>query len=140
MGGREVMALQTYLVHFRDRRLALTVGAGLEQRLARDGHDAVALIPAGDGLGLTRADGSSHPARRRSRTSTPQVIALYEEGLLAKLQSLGLTAYIGIGPAEQPAAIRWGNGGGALLLPVTTAGDPSTPSPATPPGPRTQHA
>jgi hypothetical protein len=123
MGGREVMTLQTYLIHFRDRRLALAVGAGLEDRLARDGHDAVALVPVGGGLGLTRADGAGCGPSRLSYSGTPQVVALYEEGLLARLESLGLTAYIGIGPGEEPGAIRWSNRGGALLLPVTTARD-----------------
>jgi hypothetical protein len=43
------MAPQTYLVHFRDRQLALAVGAELEDRLAEDGREAVALVPAGAG-------------------------------------------------------------------------------------------
>ena len=117
------MAVQTYLVHFRDRRLALAVGAGLEDRLARDGRDVVALVPAGDGFGLARAGGGGRGGTRRSFAGAPQVVALYEDGLLARLESLGLTAYIGVGPGEEPGAIRWGNGGGAMLLPVTTAGD-----------------
>ena len=112
--------MQSYLVHFRDRQLALAVGAGLEDRLTRDGHDAVALVPASDGLALTRVDGTGRRASRRSYGEAPQVVALYEEGLLAKLESLGLTAYVGVRPDEEPGIIRWGNGG-AMLLPVTTA-------------------
>lgn len=62
MSGREVIAVPTYLIHFRDNELALAVGAALEGRLAADGRDAIALVPAGDGLGLTRAaDGGRGP-------------------------------------------------------------------------------
>jgi hypothetical protein len=116
----KVRAVQSYLVHFRDRQLALAVGAGLEDRLARDGHDAVALVSRADGAGLTRADGTGRRASRGSYRDAPQVVALYEEGLLAKLESLGLTAYVGVHPDEEPGTIRWSNGG-AMLLPVTTA-------------------
>jgi uncharacterized membrane protein YgcG len=107
MGGQTV-ALQTYLIHFRDRQLALAIGAELEDRLARDGRPAVALVPAGDTLGLTRA--------------APQVVALYEEGLLSRLESLGLTAYVGVCPEEEAGVVRWAHGG-AMLLPVATARD-----------------
>jgi hypothetical protein len=102
------MASQTYLIHVRDRQLALAVGAELEDRLARDGRQAVALVPAGDGLGLPRA--------------APQVVALYEEGLLSRLESLGLTAYVGVPPEEEAGVVRWAHGG-AMLLPVATARD-----------------
>ena len=40
------MSSQTYLVLIREGRLALAVATELEERLARDGHDAVALVPA----------------------------------------------------------------------------------------------
>src|SRR5262249_15906470 len=121
MDGREVMAMQTYLIHFRDRQLALAVGAELEDCLARDGREAVALVPAGDGLGLTRAGGEGQGGSRRSQ-GVPHVVALHEEGLLGKLESLGLTAYVGVRPEEEPRIVRWGNGG-AMLVPVTTARD-----------------
>jgi hypothetical protein len=123
MTDREVMALQTYLVHFRDRKLALAVGAELENRLAQDGRDAVALVPAGDGLGLARAGRGGRRASRGSYGGTPQVVAVYEEGLLAKLESLGLKAYVGVCPGDERGIIRWGNGGGAILLPIATARD-----------------
>jgi hypothetical protein len=122
LNGYEEMAVQTYLIHLRDRQLALAVGAELEDRLARDGRDAVALVPAGDGFALTRADSAGRGASRASYGRAPQVVALYEEGLLAKLESLGLTAYVGVCPDEDPAVVRWGTGG-AMLLPVSTARD-----------------
>jgi hypothetical protein len=113
------MTVQTYLIHLRDRQLALAVGAELEDRLARAGRDAVALVPAGDGLGLTRAAGQ-HRASRGSYAGAPHVVALYEDGLLETLESLGLTAYVGVCPGEEPGTVRWGDGG-AILLPVATA-------------------
>jgi hypothetical protein len=121
MGTRDMTtAVQTYLIHFRDRELALAVGAALEGRMAADGREAVALVPAGDGLGLTRADGGGRGAGRGSYGAAPQVVALYEDGLLDRLEALGLTAYIGIGPGQEPGVFRWGDGG-AMLLPVATA-------------------
>jgi hypothetical protein len=41
------MTLQSYLILMRDPQLALAVGSALEARLTGDGHDALALVPAG---------------------------------------------------------------------------------------------
>ncbi len=49
------MTSQTYLILIRDGRLALAVGAALEERLLRDGHEALALVPAARGLELADA-------------------------------------------------------------------------------------
>ena len=39
------MTSQTYLILIRDGRLALAVGAALEDRLLRDGYSGMALVP-----------------------------------------------------------------------------------------------
>src|SRR5215469_7482604 len=121
MGGHKVMAVQPYLIHLRERHLALAIGAELEERLARDGREAIALVPAGDEFALTGANGRGRGVSRGSY-GAPHVVALYEEGLLATLESLGLTAYVGVRPEEEPRAVRWASGG-AILLPVGTARD-----------------
>jgi hypothetical protein len=41
------MTLQSYLILMRDPQLTLAVGSALEARLTGDGHDALALVPAG---------------------------------------------------------------------------------------------
>jgi hypothetical protein len=119
------MTSQTYLILIRDARLALAVGTALEDRLLADGHRALALVPAarrpelaGPGYRKqfgTWQTGPGHTSR------APQVVALYEDGLLTRLESLGLAAYVGVPPHEQWRVVHWGNGAGAILLPVATA-------------------
>jgi len=67
MSVREVATVQTYLIHLQDRELALAVGAALESRLTADGREAVALVPASDGLGLTRPESGSRGSPRCAR-------------------------------------------------------------------------
>src|ERR1700730_3581734 len=125
--GLRKMTSQTYLILIRDGSLALAVGAALEDRLVRDGHDALALVPAVRGLefaeagyhrhlGMWQAD-AGHPSR------APHVVALYEDGLLKRLEGLGLGAYIGVPHEEEWRIVHWDNDAGAILLPVATARD-----------------
>jgi hypothetical protein len=115
---------QTYLVMIRDGQLALTVANALEERLLRDGHHALALVLTARGLDLagqghdTAWQLSRWPAQRR-----PQVVALYEEGLLGRLESLGMAAYVGVPEDQDWRVIRWNNQAGAIMLPVATARD-----------------
>lgn len=51
------MTPQTYVILISDGSLALAVGAALEDRLARDGYSALALVPA---RGLDFADAGYH--------------------------------------------------------------------------------
>ncbi len=120
------MTPQTYMILISDGSLALAVGAALEDRLARDGHSALALVPA---RGLDFADAASHrrpgtwQARPGHSSRAPQVVALYEDGLLKRLESLGLAAYVGVPHEEEWRVVHWDNDAGAILLPVTTARD-----------------
>ena len=116
------MTAQTYLILISDDRLALTVGAALEDRLARDGHGAVALVPASDRLGwagLGRGAGIS-AWQAGPAGWAPQVIALYEERLLERLEALGLAAYVGVPREQERGIVHWGGGAGAILLPVAS--------------------
>ena len=51
------------------------------------------------------------------------MVALYEDGLLADLASLGLPAYVGVPHDEEPEIARWADDSGAIMLPVATARD-----------------
>jgi hypothetical protein len=121
------MRSQIYLVLIRDGRLALTVGAALEDRLLRDGYRAMALVPAVRGPEFADSDCRRHLATWRSGSEpvshAPQVVALYEDGILADLASLGLPAYVGVRHSEEPQIARWTDDSGAIMLPVTTARD-----------------
>jgi len=121
------MKSQIYLVLIRDGRLALTVGAALEDRLLRDGHRAIALVPAARGPEFAGSDRRRHLAIWGSGPASaghgPQVVALYEEGLLDDLASLGLPAYVGVRHDEEARVARWADGSGAIMLPVATARD-----------------
>ncbi len=50
-------------------------------------------------------------------------MALYEDGLLKRLESLGLAAYVGVPNEEEWRIVHWDNDIGAMLLPVATARD-----------------
>jgi hypothetical protein len=121
------MRSQIYLIMIRDGRLALTVGAALEDRMLRDGHSAMALVPAVRGPEFADSDYGRHVASWRSGSARaghgPQVVALYEDGLLADLASLGLPAYVGVRHDEEPRIARWADDSGAIMLPVATARD-----------------
>jgi hypothetical protein len=121
------MRSQIYLILIRDGSLALTVGAGLENRLLRDGSRAMALVPTVRGPEFADADYLRHLAIWRSGSEpvgqAPQVVALYEDGLLANLASLGLPAYVGVRDGDEPRIARWAGGPGAIMLPVATARD-----------------
>jgi hypothetical protein len=111
------MRSQIYLIMIRDGRLALTVGAALEDRMLRDGHSAMALVPAVRGPEFADSDCRRHLGR------APHVVALHEDGLLADLASLGLPAYVGVPHDEEPQIARWADDSGAIMLPVATARD-----------------
>ena len=121
------MRSQIYLIMIRDGRLALTVGAALEDRMLRDGHSAMALVPAVRGPEFADSDYGRHLASWRSGSPRgghgPQAVALYEDGLLADLASLGLPAYVGVRHDEEPQIARWADDSGAIMLPVATARD-----------------
>jgi hypothetical protein len=117
---------QTYLILIKDGNLALSVGVALEDRLLRDGHCALSLVPAVRGSDFVDTVGDRDMATQFgpwAATRPPQVVALYEDGLLPRLESLGLAAYIGIPREEDWRIIGWANGSGAMLLPVATARD-----------------
>jgi hypothetical protein len=118
---------QTYLILIKDDGLALGIGEALEDRLLRDGHSAVALVPAVRGAGFADvADEWLHEARRLDPAMggrPPQVVALYEDGLLERLEPLGLAAYVGVPLAQDWRVVPWGDNSGAILLPVATARD-----------------
>jgi hypothetical protein len=75
------MTLQSYLILMRDPQLAVAVGSAFEARLTGDGHDALALVPAGHrqerarpGRGSLRAgDGRAGNHRRCGGASSPGV-------------------------------------------------------------------
>jgi hypothetical protein len=121
------MRSQIYLVLIRDGSLALAVGAGLENRLLRDGSRAMALVPAVRGPEFADSGYGRQLAMRRPGSAPvghgPQVVALYEDGLLADLASLGLPAYVGVRDGGEPRVVRWAGGPGAIMLPVATARD-----------------
>src|ERR671936_649901 len=94
------MTQQVYLILIRDGSLALAAGTALEERLAVDGHPGMALVPARRGTDFAdQGDGPDldYLAKAiRGGGSAPQVVALYEDGLLDMLQTLGLAAYVGV--------------------------------------------
>ena len=120
------MAEHTHLIFIRDGSLALSVAAALEERLAHDGHDALALVPAVRGADFV---GTYHRQLRAWPTDPgqpggPVVVALDEDGLLNRLEALGLAAYVGVPQADEWRIVYWAGGGaGAILLPVATARD-----------------
>jgi hypothetical protein len=121
------MTSQTYLIFIRDVSLALEVGTALEDRLSRDGHCGLALVPATRSLELAgagcRRQFGAWQAGPEHDNQAPQVVALYEDGLLKRLESLGLAAYVGVPQEQEWRIVRWNNGAGAILLPVATARD-----------------
>lgn len=118
---------QTYLILIRDGDLALGLGEALEDRLLADGHSAVALVPAVRGGDF--ADVAEEWLRRARQLAPeqdgpmPQLVALHEDGLLQRLEPLGLAAYIGIPRSQEWRVVPWGEDSGAMLLPVSTARD-----------------
>jgi hypothetical protein len=119
------MTPQTYLVMIRDGRLALAVADALEERLSLDGHNALVLAPAPRGLALADEHGRDWPwqAGRLPAGRRPQVVAVQEEGLLGRLEALGLAAYVGVPLDEDWRVIRWDSQAGAIMLPVASARD-----------------
>jgi hypothetical protein len=120
------MGSQIYLVLIRDGRLALAVGAALEDRLLRDGHGAMAVVPTVRGPEFTASDGRRHLGAWRTGSAAdrrPQVVGLYEDGLLESLATLGLPAYVGVRDGDEPRIARWADGLGAIMVPVGTARD-----------------
>ncbi len=115
-----MMRSQVYLVLIKDGRLALTVGAALEDRLLRDGHRAMALVPVVRGREFADSD---YRRQLASAGHAPQVVTLYEDGLLDRLATLGLPAYVGVQHDEEARVARWSNDSGAIMLPVATARD-----------------
>lgn len=119
------MTEQTYLVLIRDGQLALAVGAALEERFAQDGVQGLALVPSVRGADFGGIGESSRDyLRQAGRNGTePQIVALYEDGLLGMLESLGLCAYVGVPGDQDWRIMHWDGAGGAMLLPVVTARD-----------------
>lgn len=118
---------QTYLILIKDDDLALALGEALEDRLMRDGHSAVALVPAVRGADFADvAEEWLHQARQLDSAPSgplPQLVALYEDGLLQRLEPLGLPAYVGVPRSQKWRVLPWGEDSGAMLLPVATARD-----------------
>jgi hypothetical protein len=117
---------QTYLILIKDGNLALAVGAALEDRLLRDGRCSLSMVPAVRGPDFADTVGDRNLGARFgpwAGTRPPHVVALYEDGLLPRLESLGLAAYIGVPKEEDWRIVRWDNGTGAMLLPVASARD-----------------
>src|SRR5215472_15627206 len=121
------MTARTYLILIEDVDLALAVGAALEDRMAKDGYRAVALVPTPSGhlstLTGQLVGAGPRPPGISPGSARPHVVALYEDGLLGWLKSVGLPAYVGIPDGEERRVIDWGNGAGAMLLPVSSARD-----------------
>jgi hypothetical protein len=116
-----LLTQQTYLVLISDGQLALAVAAALQERLARDGHRTLALVPSWRGAdpGVLGALGQA-AWRAEPR---PLVVAAWEDGLLGLLESLGLRAYVGVPENHDWRVLHFDGGGGAMLLPVATARD-----------------
>lgn len=92
---------QTYLVLIKDGKLALAVGAALEDRLSQDGRRAVSLVPATRGADFIDSVHGQCLEQWQGFGGGPlQVVALYEEGLLERLKLLGLAAYVAV-PLEE---------------------------------------
>ena len=123
------MTQQVYLILIRDGSLALAAGAALEERLGADGHPGMALVPARRGTDFAdQGDGPDldYAAKVvRGGGPTPQVVALYEDGLLDMLQTLGLAAYVGVPDHHDWRIIHFDDAAtaGAMLLPVVTGRD-----------------
>jgi hypothetical protein len=118
---------RTYLILIRDGRRALAVATALEERMVRDGRAGLTLIPAirgsdFPGAGYQRQLQAWHDCRSRN-SAAPQVVALHENGILEKLESLGLAAYIGVPKDSQWRILRWQKDAGAIFLPVATVRD-----------------
>jgi len=112
------MTTQSYIVLIRNARLASAVGAALEDRLLRGGHRAVSFAADPGEMGML------HEHCRGWRTEPePLVVALYEDGLLPGLASLGLAAYVGVPEDVGWQVVSWDNGLGAMMLPVSSARD-----------------
>ena len=118
-----ILTTQSYLILMRDAHLAVAVGSALEDRLTGDGHDALALVPAGHWQERARPGPGSLRAGDGRAAKAPQVVARYKEGLQEWLEALGLPAYVGVPPEEDGGIVRWGGDSGAVLLPVATARD-----------------
>jgi hypothetical protein len=118
---------QTYLILIKDAGLALAVGEELEDRLLRDGHNAVALVPAVRGAGFAETGEDWLQVARGLDPGIamrpPHLVTLYEEGLLERLEPLRLATYVGVPKAQNWRLVPWGQDGGAMLLPVSTARD-----------------
>ena len=91
------MTARTYLILIEDVDLALAVGAALEDRMAKDGYRAVALVPTPSGhlstLTGQLVGAGPRPPGISPGSARPHVVALYEDGLLGWLKSVGLPAY-----------------------------------------------
>jgi hypothetical protein len=116
---------QTYLILIRDDSLALALGEALEERLLADGHSGAALVPAVRG-----ADFASIAADwlQQARAldpglggQPPHLVALQEDGLLERLEPLGLAAFVGVPQDQEWRVVPWGEDAGAMMLPVATA-------------------
>ncbi|MGO9080021.1 MAG: hypothetical protein ACLQDY_13405, partial [Streptosporangiaceae bacterium] len=139
---READAPETYLVLLRNPRLARAVGTALEEMLAAEDRDALALVPPVRGTGFAQWVASPAPAdRQRLRAwcagnlpagGAPVLVGLDEDGLADWLRRLRLAAYIGIPPGQgEPAGLLLGGRAGeqlnqssrVRLIPVTTLSD-----------------
>jgi hypothetical protein len=118
---------QTYMILIRDASAALAIGEALEHRLLQDGHNAVALVPAARGAAFADTGEEWLQAARRldpgMTRRPPHLVALYEDGLLERLEPLGLATYVGVPQSENWRLVPWGQDGGAMLLPVSSASD-----------------
>jgi hypothetical protein len=118
---------QTYLILIRDASAALAIGEALEHRLLQDGHDAVALVPAVRGAEFADTGAEWLQAARRldpgMAKRPPHLVALYEDGLLERLEPLQLATYVGVHEQENWRLVPWGQDCGAMMLPVSTARD-----------------
>jgi hypothetical protein len=118
---------QTYLILIKDAALALAVGEALEDRLLQDGHRAVALVPAVRGASFAdTGDDWLQEARRLDPGMAyrpPHLVAVYEDGMLQRLEPLQLATYVGVPNGQDWRFVPWGQDCGAMLLPVSTARD-----------------
>jgi hypothetical protein len=113
------------LILIRDDSLALALGEALEKRLLADGHSAAALVPAVRGADFASI-ATDWLQQARALDSglggqPPQLVALQEDGLLERLEPLGLAAYVAVPQSEEWRVVPWGEDAGAMLLPVATA-------------------
>lgn len=120
------MPPETFLILIKDDDLAAAVAAALPGRLEQESRTAAVVVPAfrrlafaswRPGLAASELAGQVRPAGRCV------AVGVCEAGLLDGIRSLGLPAWIGIPAHEPPATIRWGQRGGARLVPITAAAD-----------------